>query len=559
MYPWARRMLLLGIVLSGSSVVSAQEQPTQLPSAPETVAEEAAAAAAPASAEEAKTAGDCAACKPEDPFWAKVPYPYSWPPLGWMFRRPTGPGYYSLRDLVTDNYREKPPPYPWPPFGLDIVPMYDANFQYLDKPGNTEHDWIFDHTKRLHPNDNWMFSIGGEERLRYERFVDFQLGGKEQSQWLERQRVYGDLWYKDIFRIFIEYDDSQSINPSLPPSPIDIRRNDLLNAFADVKIAEIADHPLYFRIGRQELIYGSERLISSFDWANVLRNFEGVKTWYRSEKLDVDTFYVQPIVPNPVRGIDSIDDHQGFAGIWATYRPRKDSLFDLYALNLENANPATPAFLTEKGGRGGLNVTTLGARAFGEQKGQGLLWDFEGMYQLGQFTNEPISAGGFALGLGWHFPKLPADPSIWVYDEYASGTKNPGHGEDHTFNQLFPFGHYYFGWLDVVGRQNINDVSTDLRFYPMDWISVLCQYHVFNLAEAKDALYNARGVAIRRDPTGRAGTDVGDEIDFCVNFHLSAHSDILIGYSKLFAGDFIKRTGPMGSPEFSYFQYSFRW
>lgn len=257
--------------------------------------------------------------------------------------------------------------------------------------------------------------------------------------------------------------------------------------------------------------------------------------------------------------MSSIDDHQGFAGLWATYRPQKDQLIDLYVLNLENANPATPTFLTEPGGRGGYNVTTFGARAFGEQQGQGLLWDFEPMFQVGQFTGEPMTAWAWAAGLGWHFPDLPADPSIWFYNEYASGTHNPGSGEDHTFNQLFPFGHYYYGWLDIVGRQNIIDWNGDLRFYPTDWITGLIQYHLLNLDSSTDALYNARGVAIRRDPTGRAGTDVGDEIDFCASFHLSAHSDILIGYSKLFAGDFIKETGPGGSPAFTYAQYSFRW
>jgi hypothetical protein len=549
---WVQRMLLLALVLGPVPASRAQELP-QPPQPPAVLV-------SPAPGE-----GTSVCCEPADGCvdgespWAKVPPPYQWPPLGWMFRRPTGPGYYSLRDVLTDNYREKPPPYPWPPFGLDIVPMYDANFQYLDKSDNTEHDWIFDHTKRLHPTDDWMFSIGGEERVRYENFPDFQLSGKDQTQTLERQRVYADLWYKDLFRVYVEYADAQSIQPRLPPSPIDVRRNDLLNAFVDVKLAEIDDNPLYFRIGRQELIYGSERLISSFDWANVLRNFEGVKTWYRSEKLDVDAFYVQPIIPNADHGLSSIDDKQGFAGLWATYRPRKDELIDLYVLNLENHNPATPAFLDEKGGRGGLNVTTFGTRYFGEQEGQGLLWDFEPMLQIGQFTNESMLAYGWALGVGWHFPDLPADPSIWVYDEFASGTHHPGQGQDHTFNQLFPFGHYYFGWLDIVGRQNINDANADLRFYPTKWITVLLQYHHFNLDSATDALYNARGVAIRRDPTGRAGNDVGDEMDYCINFHLDMHSDILVGYSKLFAGEFIKKTGPGGSPEFTYVQYSFRW
>ena len=45
-------------------------------------------------------------------------------------------------------------------------------------------------------------------------------------------------------------------------------------------------------------------------------------------------------------------------------------------------------------------------------------------------------------------------------------------------------------------------------------------------------------MAIRRDPTGLAGDDVGQELDLYANFHLSMHQDLLLGYSKLFAGDF---------------------
>jgi hypothetical protein len=34
---------------------------------------------------------------------------------------------------------------------------------------------------------------------------------------------------------------------------------------------------------------------------------------------------------------------------------------------------------------------------------------------------------------------------------------------------------------------------------------------------------------------------------------------VLVGFSKLYAGEFIKRTGPGVSPELFYLQYSFRW
>jgi hypothetical protein len=55
---------------------------------------------------------------------------------------------------------------------------------------------------------------------------------------------------------------------------------------------------------------------------------------------------------------------------------------------------------------------------------------------------------------------------------------------------------------------------------------------------------------------------VGDELDFLVNFHLSQHSDIWMGWSKLYAGAFL-RSAPSGptniSPELFWAQYSFKW
>lgn len=163
-------------------------------------------------------------------------------------------------------------------------------------------------------------------------------------------------------------------------------------------------------------------------------------------------------------------------------------------------------------------------------------------------------------GAGYRFSKLRWDPHWWVYYEVASGDQSPGSGDTHgTFNQLFAWGHYYFGYLDLVGRQNIRDLNTQISFFPAPWITTVTQFHVFRLDSARDALYNASGTAIRQDASGAAGTDVGDEIDFAVNFHLARRHELFVGYSKLFAGSFIRATGPAVSPELTYVSYSFKW
>jgi hypothetical protein len=403
-------------------------------------------------------------------------------------------------------------------------------------------------------DDCWMFSVGGEERIRFNNEVDSRLSGKENEFESLRSRVYGDLWYRDLFRVYVEFIDARVYNESLPPSPSDINKADLLNLFVDVKVCELCNNAAYIRGGRQELYYGSQRLVSPTDFPNAPRTWDGVKGFWHSETLDVDAFWTRPVVINPSR-FDSENDKATFAGLWTTVKPEKGRYLDLYYLYLDNATPLVTVPLPS--GRGGFDVNTIGTRYTGEYKY--LLWDFEGMYQFGRHTDQTTSAAAGDAGLGTHFANAPLNPTFWVYYDYASGSHNPGQGEFGTFNQLFPNGHAYFGGTDLVGRQNIEDLNFDGWVTPLKWVIVGVQYHILRLDSAKDALYNAAGAVERVDPTGKAGTDVGDVFTTYTNFHLSPHSDLLLQYSHLYAGQFIQRTGPPGSPDQFYLQYTFRW
>lgn len=261
---------------------------------------------------------------------------------------------------------------------------------------------------------------------------------------------------------------------------------------------------------------------------------------------------------------DSADYNRQFAGAWATYRPVQGQAVDAYYLYLDSDLKVPFGF--SGGGRSGYDTNTLGLRWSGDHND--LLWDVEGGYQFGRFSNRNINAGFSTVGLGYNFSKLPMAPQFWAYFDYASGTpnRNAAGAEFATFNQQFPFGHYYFGFLDEVGRENIKDWNFQASFYPTKWITGLLQYHVFRLDQAKDALYGpAVGYPVDRfDPTGKAGTNVGQELDAIANFQFDRHSSILLGYSKLYSGDFIRQTGATPAarstnPEFMYLQYTFKW
>lgn len=499
---------------------------------------------------------DCPTCTTSTFDWKNVPRVRPFPRPGFFSIPPGGPGYYSVLDQLLGECLSGPPKYPYPRFGLIQPSFFDVdNFAYLDDPKNTEHDF-FDPLKRIRLGDDWLFVTGGDYRLRYQNEYNSRLTQGNNDYLLNRTRVYGDLWYRDSFRLFAEGIFASSGNEDLPPLAIDENYADFLNLFLDAKLMTLGDASVYARIGRQELLFGSQRLVSPLDWANTRRTFQGVRLFRTSEKTDVDLFWVQPVIANASQ-LDSVDNNQNFAGAWVTHRPDKQHTLDAYYLMLDNTNRTVQQGLT----RAPFTRHTFGGRLVGQGLGgnENVLYDLEGAMQLGTEDRRNVVAGMATAGLGYHLKTRPWKPTLWMYYDYASG----GSGSTvNTFHQLFPFGHYYMGWIDQVGRQNVHDVNFHVYLYPAKWLTVWVQGHSFYLANRRDALYNAAGNAIRRDPTGQAGAEIGQEVDVVLNFHTSKHTDVLMGYSHLFGGDFLRNTaGPNAATNASQFfiQTSFRW
>ena len=99
------------------------------------------------------------------------------------------------------------------------------------------------------------------------------------------------------------------------------------------------------------------------------------------------------------------------------------------------------------------SLNTMGSRLFGENGNW--LYEFEGGYQFGRQSGlqQNQDAGFGTAGVGHKYPDRLWKPTVWFYYDYASGNF-PG-GDFNRFNQLFPLGHKYFGFIDAVQRSNI--------------------------------------------------------------------------------------------------------
>lgn len=483
------------------------------------------------------------------------PQKFFWP-TGAAGNPRTGAGYYSLRAWLDGDYREQPPKSGYVRSLATPQGFNELDFTYLDDP--KYQPGFLESLHRVHLGDNWVLGTGGEYRNRFNHEGNSRLTGQQNAFDLNRVRIFGDLWYQDRFHIFAEFIDVRSTSQTLAPVASDREHGDVLNLFVDVKTLMIDDEAVYTRVGRQQMLLGSQRIISPADWGFAMRTFDGVRMFRRSEKFDVNAFWLRPVVPNVSR-FNSSDDNQNFAGLYTTYRPTKDRFLDTYYLYLGNHNDPKTARQNSVGALSNTapyDVHTLGFRCAGKAE-SGLLWDSENMLQLGSHDKGSIVAGNLTNGVGYFFKNLPLYPTVWAYFDYATGSNQVG-GRN-TYNQHFPLAHFYMGQIDYIGRANIQDVNFHLYLYPARWLTLNAQYHVFQLANARDALYSTSSSVSRSDPTGSAGRNVGSELDVYAGLRVGPHTDILAVYTHFFPGSFLHATGPSGNADTVYLVFNFRW
>lgn len=403
---------------------------------------------------------------------------------------------------------------------------------------------------RLNDSGSVYLSVGGQYRLRAEQWWNFGFGGpgnRDDGFGLSRLRLHGDLHLGNRMRVFVEGKSALSTERNLPGGQrtLDVDTIDLQNALVDIK-ASLEPVAVTFRLGRQELQFGKQRLVSPLDWSNTRRTWDGARVIVQKEGFRIDGFWSQYA---PVRKYSfncSDSDQFDFYGIYATNKlGASGHSMDVYWLGTERIGAVF----------GGVNAIekrqTIGTRFGGPLGASSADYDVEGAYQFGDHGVRDISAFMFAGQLGYAFKETAGKPRVYVNLDYASGDDDPLDTTVGTFNQVFPLGHAYLGFIDIIGRQNIIDWSFGLSATPVGKLALKVDVHNFWRASANDALYNAGGGLVRG---GLAGTSerVGSEVDFTAAYPVNRYLALTAGYSFFAPGSFIDESGASDTNHFVY-------
>jgi hypothetical protein len=410
--------------------------------------------------------------------------------------------------------------------------FYANDFSYLSDPNYS--GWCFGDCWKLMPapgcGERGTLDLGGQLRERYHHEVGMgqDVTGPGTLRFeetvhdilLTRLRLYGNWKASDESRVFVEgiFADATDDDNTYAPRLIDRNYGDFLNAFIDLSLED----GLTLRIGRQELLYGAERLISPLDWANTRRSFEGVKLILQEGDWAIDGFYTH-FVPVVANELDEADYRQAFYGAYATYAGCENQTWDLYYIGYDNVHPGAIS--------SDFSLHTFGSRLFGSQGDW--LYEFEGSAQFGRQSGLGVDheAAFATAGLGRKLSKHQWQPTVWVYYDYASG--DAASGSFNRFNHLFPLAHKYFGFIDAVQRSNIESPNVLFTAKPHSKWELLVWYWHFMANQAEDIVPSVGGTPIQ----STTSKNLGDELDLIARYYFGPRSNVMFGYSHFWRGN----------------------
>ncbi len=281
----------------------------------------------------------------------------------------------------------------------------------------------------------------------------------------------------------------------------------------------------WVRAGRQEIVYGTERLIGPLGWMPNARSFDAIRMHGELDKR----FYVDGMfaILAPVRTVtatpaDPMDPPltaksagTQLAGLMFGARVHEAFAAELLGL-----------FIREDAKDEALNfdrkIASVGPHIWGKPV-KGLSYDAEGHVQFGRFNGRQHLAWAAAANVQYVYDAGKVKPGVAVGYAIASGdtcTGDPTMGEacnsakSTEFFNFFPTNHKFYGLVDLFGWRNMRDLQAGLILGIPKVLTLKPTYHFFQLQNPEGRWSNAGGATVGQGwLVGNTDNNLGHEID----------------------------------------------
>lgn len=292
-------------------------------------------------------------------------------------------------------------------------------------------------------------------------------------------------------------------------------------------IANTFGTPLQLTIGRQDLIYGNQRLVGVSNWNNVGTVFDAVTLQWKSDAVTMNAFRAKLV------GNQSTIASENLTGAYGIFRYSPELNADL-ALLLDD-NTAAIAKGTDKGSA---RLERYSSAMMFNGKLPMLEYEVETVLQRGSIaltdssSLADIEAHLFAARISSVLSK-EQNLRIGAKFQLLSGDPSQKSGSYATYNTLFSSLHAFYGFMDIFPKT--------LNEYGLRAISL---HSGMNLSEVTNLTaeffrYRTDANAALTDRTGKAVslTSLGHELDLTVTHKYSGTISVTAGASAFLPGD----------------------
>jgi hypothetical protein len=416
---------------------------------------------------------------------------------------------------------------------------YDEDVQYLENPAcRTGFLDSLQYIPLRGEDEDYYLSLGGwiRERGEYVSNPDWSGSPRGNIYPLQRYFLHTDLHLGERFRFFGEL-ASSLVNGRIggPRAGLDEEKLYVHQGFFDLGLWQSGKDSLTLRAGRQEMVLGSENLVSTRDGRNIRRSFDGFRLTWLTGDWTIDAFALRVVLDNSGYFDDPPNHTASFWGVYAVrpFRILPGGNVDLYYMGLDNKSVPF-----DGKGSGREQRETIGTRLWGTPGH----WDYndEFTFQFGSFGPDRIRAWAVSTETGYRIDSIPLSPRFGLRAVAFSGDQNPSSRTLGTFNSIYEKGPY-FSYAELFARRNLIALQPSAELKLSKTVSLLVDPAFFWRESTSDGLYSIAGnvlVTGQRSNANYITTQASVQLRWKMNRNLTWFTE----YAHFFPGEFIKQS-----------------
>ncbi len=349
-------------------------------------------------------------------------------------------------------------------------------------------------------------------------------------------RVRGGMTIRParFLSLYMQFHDTHALG-----QPLDLVSANMRDGF-DLRVGYLEFHRrnLQLLVGRQDLKFGSERVIGVSDWTNNARSFDAILLGIGGLKNRLNIFTSSVVAVHPT-SLDTHGNGLNFHGAYASLQ----SVVPGARVTPFVLIKAIRTVSSQQKVNGNELETTFGSEIEGKLPAH-FSYQAMGTLQRGSYSNNSIHAGAGFAKLYYSMPKLPLQPRMGAEYDYATGNPHRNAYRISTYDNLYPSNHNIHGLVDQFGFQNIRMERIHLDLRPTTNLSLLLQAGQQSLATRMDSVYSSGGSASIKAPAkGFAHSNLGNTMDLTIKYVYRESVVANLGVGHLFPGQVLKDNG----------------